>query len=49
MLTGNEEISLKNPLGEIQRINKKSKINEEKVFALDLVREVVRDMNRETT
>lgn len=49
VLTGNEEFSLKNPLGEIQRINKKSKVNEDKVFALDLVREVVRDMNRETT
>lgn len=49
VLTGDEEFSLKNPLGEIQRINKKSKVNEDKVFALDLVREVVRDMNRETT
>lgn len=49
VLTGDEEFSLKNPLGEIQRINKKSKVNEGKVFALDLVREVVRDMNRETT
>ena len=36
-------------VGEIQRINKKGKVNEDKVFALDLVREVVRDMNRETT
>ena len=48
VLTGDEELSLKNQFGEIQRINRK-KVKEEKVFALDLVREVVRDMNRETT
>lgn len=49
VLTGDEELSLKSPLGEVQRINRKNKVKQEKVFALDLVREVVRDMNRETT
>lgn len=48
VLTGDEEFSLKNPVGEIKRINRK-KVKEEKVFALDLVREVVRDLNRETS